>query len=69
MLLFGARVQCLTKGMFPFKAERAALGRAATKSPELSSALAAGENGISGFKSPTFLFPQAQLSPFGCPRL
>lgn len=64
MLLFGARIRCFAEGMFPFKAQRAAWGRAATKSPELSSAraAAAAENRISGFRSPTVPSPQR-----GCP--
>lgn len=43
------------------------MGRAAAKSPEPSSALAAGENGVSGSESPAFLSPQAQLSPSAAP--
>lgn len=67
LLLFGARIRCFAEGMFPFKAQRAAWGRAAPKSPELSSALAAAaaENRISGFRSPTVPSPQRGCPLFG----
>lgn len=65
-LLFGAQIQRFTKGTFPFKASRAALGRAATKSPAWSSACAAGEGGSAGLK-PSLPLPAAQLPPWAAP--
>lgn len=58
-LLFGAWIQRFTKGTFPFKASRAALGRAATKSPMRSSACAVGESGSAGLKR-SLRLPAAQ---------